>query len=93
MRSISVILVAFILGGPAAAQSWEEYSYTDYAFSVAFPTNPKVEDTTYQAANGRSVPGRVYSVAENNELLKVTIADLANTNLDETPISKILLFP
>jgi hypothetical protein len=67
MRMIPIVLVAFILavfvaGGPAAAQSWEEYSYPDYAFSVAFPTNPQVETTTYQVADYRSVPAHVYTV-------------------------------
>ena len=40
MRSIPVVLAAFVAGGPAAAQSWEEYSYPEYAFAVAFPANP-----------------------------------------------------
>ena len=86
MRSILIILTAFTLCSPAAAQSWEEYSYPDYAFSVTFPANPKVENTTYQAANGRAVPARVYSVQQTSSELKVTIADLANTNLDETAV-------
>ena len=36
MRSIPVVLAAFVAGGPAAAQIWEEYSYPEYAFAVAF---------------------------------------------------------
>ena len=76
MRSIPLILAAFVASGPAAAQSWEEYSYPDYAFSVAFPANPQVETMTYQAANGRSVPAHIYSVRQNNSVLKVTVAEI-----------------
>ena len=46
MRSIPFILAAFAFSAPALAQSWEEYSYPEYAISVAFPTNPKIETTT-----------------------------------------------
>jgi hypothetical protein len=45
MRSIPIALAAFVISGPAAAQSWQEYSYPDYAFSVTFPANPQVETT------------------------------------------------
>jgi hypothetical protein len=79
MRSIPLILAAFVASGPAAAQCWEEYSYPDYAFSVAFPANPQVQNTTYQIADNRSVPARVYMVRQNNSVFMVTVADLANT--------------
>jgi len=48
--------------------------------------NSLVEDRTYQVADNRSVPARVYSVRQNSSELKVTIADLANTDLDETSV-------
>jgi hypothetical protein len=72
MRTIALVLAAFVVSGPAAAQSWKEYSYPDYAFSVALPANPQIETTTYQVADGRSVPARVYTVRQNNSVLKVT---------------------
>jgi hypothetical protein len=86
MRWIPLILTAFILSGPAAAQSWEEYSYPDYAFSVTFPANPQIETTTYQVADNRSVPAHVYTVRRNNSIFTVTVADLANTGLDERTV-------
>ena len=86
MRIIVFLLAAAAVSGPAAAQCWQDYSYPEYAFSAAFPATPNVETTTYQAANGRSVPARVYSVRQGNELLKVTVADLANTGLDEPAV-------
>jgi hypothetical protein len=86
MRSTPIVLAMFILASPAVAQSWEEYSYPDYAFSVDFPAKPLIENRTYQVADNRFVPARVYSVRRNSSDLKVIIADLANTGLDETAV-------
>ena len=86
INSALIILAVLILSSPAVAQSWEEYSYPDYAFSVDFPAKPLVENKTHQVAVNRSVPARVYSVRQNSSELKVTIADLANTGLDETSV-------
>jgi hypothetical protein len=86
MRSIPFILAAFAFSAPAIAQSWEEYTYPEYAISVAFPASPKIETTTYQIADGRSVPARVYSVRQDKGEFKLTVADLANTGLDEKTV-------
>jgi hypothetical protein len=86
MRIIAFAVAAFVVSGPAAGQSWEEYSYPEYAFSVAFPANPKIETTTYEVADGRSVPARVYSARQDKSQFKMTVADLANTGLDEKTI-------
>ncbi len=80
------VLATFVASVPAAAQGWEEYSYPDYALSVAFPANPQVETTTYQVADNRSVPAHVYSVRQGNAVFKMTVAELAGTNLDESAV-------
>jgi hypothetical protein len=87
----SVAVIAFALGAlvvnsPAAAQSWHEYSNPTYAFTVAFPAEPQIETTTYQVADGRSVEAHVYSVRLNNGVFKVTVAELANTGLEESAV-------
>src|SRR3974377_922466 len=86
MRMIAFAVAAFVVSGSAAAQSWEEYSYPEYAFSVAFPANPKIETTTYEVADGRSVQARVYSARPDKVLLKMTVAALANTGVDEKAV-------
>jgi hypothetical protein len=86
MRSIPLILAAFAFSAPAVAQSWEEYSYPEYAISVAFPASPQIETTTYQIADGRSVPARVYSVRQDKAEFKMTVAELANTGLGEKAV-------
>ena len=86
MRSITFILAALVASAPTAALSWQEYAYPDYAFALAFPADPQIETTTHQVAEGRSVPARVYSHRQNNVVFKMTVADLAGTNLDEKAV-------
>jgi hypothetical protein len=86
MRVIAFAVAVFVVNGPAAAQSWQEYSYPEYAFSVAFPADPKVEMTTYEIADGRSIPARVYSARQDKGQFKMTVAELANTGLDEKAV-------
>jgi hypothetical protein len=86
MRTTAFVLAAFIASSSAAAQSWQEYSYPEYAFTVVFPANPHMETTTYQAADNRAVPAHVYSVTQNNGVFKITVADIRNTGLDEQAI-------
>src|SRR5580704_11826019 len=86
MRRIALIFALFAISGPAAAQSWTEYSYPDDAFRVSFPAEPKIETTTYQAADGHAVPARVYSVAQDNAEFRMTIADLSDDGLAESAV-------
>jgi hypothetical protein len=86
MRSIAFVLATFVGSAPAAAQGWEEYSYPDYAFSVAFPANPQVDTMTYQVVDNRSVPARIYSVRQANVVFRMMVAELEGTNVDESAI-------
>ena len=86
MRSIAFVLATFVTTAPAAAQGWEEYSYPDYAFSVAFPANPHVDTTSYQIADNRSVPARIYSVRQANVVFSMIVAELEGTNLEESAV-------
>src|SRR5215471_16883989 len=86
MRPIAFVLATFVASAPAAAQGWEEYSYPDYTFSVAFPANPQIEQTILQVAPGRSVPARVYSLPQSNLILRMTVAELEGTNLEESAV-------
>jgi hypothetical protein len=84
---LTVFIVAMLIGGgPAIAQSWREYSYPDQFFSVAFPADPQMETTTYQVADNRSVEARLYSVHQDNAVFKVTVAELADTDLTESAV-------
>ena len=86
MRPIAFVLATFVASAPAAAQGWEEYSYPDYAFSVAFPAKPQVDTTTYQIADNRSVPARIYSVRQANVAFSMIVAELEGTNFEENAV-------
>ena len=75
-----------LVAGTAYADAWQEYRYPDYAFAVMFPAAPKPEATTYQAVDGRSVPARAWSVDMGKSQFKVTVADIANSGLEEATI-------
>jgi len=86
MRSIVLVVAAFVATAPAAAQGWEEYGDPDNTVAVAFPANPQIEQTTFEIASGRSVPARVYSLQHNNLIFTFTVADLEGTNLEESAV-------
>jgi hypothetical protein len=85
MRQIAVILALLAASAPATAQSWKEYRDPAYSFAVSFPGDPTITMTTYQAGD-RPVEARVYSVAEDNAVFKVTIAEIADPALDEKAV-------
>jgi len=86
MREIVFILAALVCGGPAVAQNWQEYSYPDQFFTVAFPADPQMETTTYQVAADRSVEAHVYAVYQDTAVFKVTVAEVADTGLEESAV-------
>jgi hypothetical protein len=82
MRLIAFIVAMIAASTSASAQGWREYEYPNDGFTVAFPSEPKVETTSYQAPGGRLVEARVFVVQEGGEF-KVTVADLSQTEMSE----------
>jgi hypothetical protein len=87
MRLIAIILAAIVASGPAAAQSWTEYSYPEDSFTMSFPAQPKIETTTQEGPDGRSVDARIYSVQQDHAAFRITIVDLSDPGLDETAVT------
>ena len=83
MRLITFIVAIIAASAPASAQGWREYEYPNEGFTVAFPAEPKVETTSYQAPGDRLVEARVYSVVQEAGEFKVTVADLSHTEMSE----------
>ena len=79
MRLIALSF-AMLLAGPAAAQQWTEYQSPDAAFTVHFPTDPNIETTTYRTPDGLAFGARVYSVAQENGVFTLTVADVPETD-------------
>ncbi len=66
----------------AAAQSWQQYNYTDAGFSAQFPNPPNVSDEKYKTASGIEVPAKIFASRNENIVYSVTVADFTNTALD-----------
>src|SRR6516165_1278194 len=79
MRLIAFIVAIIAASAPASAQDWREYQYPNEGFTVAFPAEPKVETSSYRAADGRLVEAHVYSAVQDGGAFKVTVADLSRT--------------
>jgi len=86
VKPAAAILALFCAAAPAAAQSWKEYAYAQDFFSVAFPADPLVETVTWQAADGRPVEARVYSVSQDGGVFRMTVADLPDPALQENAV-------
>jgi hypothetical protein len=76
MHLIAFVVASLLLAVPAAAKDWAEYAYPDHSFTVAFPAEPKIESASYQGFNGNAFEARVYSVALDGSLFKLTVVEL-----------------
>jgi len=76
MRITVLLLAMFVASLPASAQSWKEYAYPGYSFSVSFPAEPQIKTSSYQAPDGRAVEAQVFSVTQDDAAFNVTIVDL-----------------
>jgi hypothetical protein len=83
MRLIAFIVACFAACAPAAAEGWTEYAYPSDFFTVAFPSEPKIETTSYQTADGHTVDARVYSVTQDGGVFRMMVADLTNAAQEE----------
>jgi hypothetical protein len=50
------------------------------------PANPKIETTTYQAADGRVVEARVYSVTQDGGIFRMMVADFPDAATAENAV-------
>ena len=77
MRLISLASAAFVLlvSGPSFAQEWIDYVSEADLFTVNFPSEPVVRDTTYSTEYGITLPGRVYSIDAGRSRYSVTVID------------------
>jgi hypothetical protein len=83
---IAFVLAALVVSGPAAAQ-WKEYGFANQGFAIQFPADPNIEEVPmFEAVPGKMVPATIYSLRHNNSLLKVTVIDGRDANLNEDQV-------
>ena len=58
LMSLSLVLA---LSGTSFAQDWTEFSSPQDFFTITFPGQPKVTETTWQSQYGAILPTRIYS--------------------------------
>lgn len=79
--NVLALLVALSAGllaiGGAEAQPGTKYVNRDLHFTINFPEEPRVEHTTYVAAEGRPIPAQVFSVEDGTALYKLTVVDFS----------------
>jgi hypothetical protein len=86
MRLLACVLTVLVVSLPAAAQGWKEYADPGNGFTVSFPGAPRIETTTYQAADGSAVQAKVYSVTQDGAVFKMTVADLSHAVMEESAV-------
>ena len=74
---IVVAVAAFLLPNSVLAQEWTEYIDRTERFSVNFPGQPTIRDTTYPPQRGAPVPARVFTVQAGPARYSVTVVNLA----------------
>jgi hypothetical protein len=91
MRLIAFVLAAAVAGivsGAAVAQGqWKEYGYANQGFGIAWPADPNIQEVEkFEAVPGKMVPATIYSLDYNKSLLKVTVIDGRDANLNEDAV-------
>jgi len=74
MPFMSAALVVAI-SGTSFAQEWTEFSSAEDRFTITFPGQPTITDTTWMSQYGAILPARVYSGTAGSGRYSVTVVD------------------
>ena len=77
MRLMPLMSSALVLAmsGTSFAQDWTEFSSPEDFFTITFPGQPKVTETTWQSQYGAILPTRIYSGTAGSGRYSVTVVD------------------
>lgn len=77
MRLMPLMSCALVLAlsGTSFAQDWTEFSSPDDRFTVTFPGQPTITETTWTSQYRAILPARVYSGAQGSGRYTVTVVD------------------
>lgn len=70
----SAVLV-LVMSGPSFAQEWTEFASREEHFTITFPGQPKVTETTWTSQFGTILPARIYTGPEGSSRYQVTVVD------------------
>lgn len=73
--ALTAALILFLTGPAFAQKEWIEYASKADFYTVNFPGEARVQDTTYTSEFGYTLPARVYSAERDRERYTVTVVD------------------
>src|SRR5438105_897254 len=86
----AIIFAAVLLsiGASVFAQEYVEFKSQQDRFSIVFPAQPKITETTYMSEFKSVLPSRIYSVDQGQSHFKVTVVDYNNIRAIATEKAK-----
>ncbi len=78
-----VAMVGMSIASPASAQDWFLYTCELDNFTVNFPADPVMENTTYYLPSGKATSARIYTATDNEGVYKVTVVDYGGLNAND----------
>ncbi len=84
--ALTLFSLLLLMPGVAAAQEWEEYVSRQDGFSINFPGQPRITETTWRSQLGYTLPARVYSAERGAERFTATVVDY--TSLEQQGIAR-----
>jgi len=90
MRVSPIVSAALVLcmSGSAFAQEYVEFKSQQDRFTVVFPAQPKVTETTFKSQFDSVLPARIYSADANGGHYSVTVVDYNNIRAIATEKAK-----
>ena len=82
-----VAFVSVLSASTLLAQAPEWIVYVDRAerFTINFPGQPTIRETTYEPQRGPMLPGRIYTVQDGPRRYTVTVINFASANVNDVP--------
>ena len=79
MRATATVFALLLsMPGLAGAQDWAEYVSRQDGFSINFPGQPRITETTWKSQLNYTLPARVYSAERGEERFSVTVVDYSS---------------
>ncbi|MBI4886281.1 MAG: hypothetical protein HY824_04260 [Acidobacteria bacterium] len=77
MRLLPLLSSALVLAmsGTSFAQEWTEFASRDDRFTVTFPGQPTITETTWKSQFSAILPARIYSGTQGSGRYSVTVVD------------------
>ena len=79
MRALIFLLVPVVMVPQAASAQWREFFDPEEFFSVNFPAEPDVREIEFHSEYSATLPAKVYTVVDGDQLYSVTVVNYADS--------------